>query len=80
MFRNEGASLKNNGKVSTRTFSTAVSIAVLMQSVLCKPYIFTKQPTIARQCTPQQRPLVQGGSTRQYRWRVRLQDWLHGQR
>ena len=25
---------------------------------------------------PQQRPLVEGGSTSQYRWRVRLQDWL----
>ena len=27
-----------------------------------------------------QRPLVEGGTTRQYRWRVRLQDWLHGGR
>ena len=34
------------------SFSTAVSTVVLMQSVLCKPYIFTKQPKIARQCTP----------------------------
>ena len=25
-----------------------------MQSVFCKPYIFTKQPKIARQCTPHQ--------------------------
>ena len=25
-------------------FSTAVSTAVLMQSILCQPYIFTKQP------------------------------------
>ena len=33
-------------------FSTAVSTAVLMQLVICKPYIFTKQPKIARQCTP----------------------------
>ena len=23
-----------------------------MQSILCKPYIFSKQPKIARQCTP----------------------------
>ena len=53
-------------------FSTAVSTVVLMQSVLCKPYIFTKQPKISRQCTPpsqfrkvavRQRPLVEGGST-----------------
>ena len=34
------------------------------------------------QCTPppRQRPLVEGGNTRQYRWRVKLQDWLHGGR
>ena len=38
-------------------FSTAVSTAVLMQSVICKPYIFAKQPQIARQCTPPGRDL-----------------------
>ena len=38
-------------------FSTAESTAVLMQSVICKPYIFTKQPKIARQSTPPGRDL-----------------------
>ena len=55
-----------------KVFSIAVSTAVLIQSVLCKPNIFTKQPKIARQCTPsprigkvaiRQRPLVEGAST-----------------
>ena len=43
-----------SGKVQNLLiFSTTVSTAVLMQSVICKPYIFTKQPKITRQCTPQ---------------------------
>ena len=46
-------------------FSTAVSIVAFMQLITYKPYIYTKQPKIARQCTPplRQRPLVEGGST-----------------
>ena len=48
-----GHARMTQGKGRISLFSTAVSTVVLMQWVFCKPYIFTKQPKIARQCTPQ---------------------------
>ena len=44
-----------------------------LQSILCKPYIFIKHLS-SNVTPPQYRPLLEGGSTNQDRWRLRLQD------